>query len=412
MTFSTLALVIVLGLVGPALAWRPGWHIPVIVGELAAGVVFGVTGLRVLHPDDKVFTFLADIGFAVVMFIAGTHVPVRDPKVRGALGKGAVRAVAVGVLAAAAGYGLATAFHTGHAGVYAVLMASSSAAVVLPIIDGVGLAGPAVLATTAQVAIADTVSIVALPLVIDVHDAAKAAVGAVAVAVCAGALFVVLRWAEKSGLRQRVHTASEDRRFAVELRVSLVALFALAALATATGVSIMLAGFALGLAVAGVGEPRRVAKQLFAIGEGFLSPLFFVWLGSRIDLRDFGSHPRFILLGLALGVGAIVVHAAMRVLGQPLPLGTLAAAQIGVPVAAVTVGEQLHVLVPGEAAAMILGALITIAGAAACAGVAARGFGGPANAAAPATGGAPTVPSTPATPDPHGRPTGDGARSP
>ncbi len=50
----------------------------------------------------------------------------------------------------------------------------------------------------------------------------------------------------------------------------------------------------------------------------------------------------------------------MRILGQPIGLGVLAAAQIGVPVAAVTVGTQLHVLVPGEAAAMVLGALVTI----------------------------------------------------
>ncbi|MDF0531322.1 cation:proton antiporter [Tsukamurella sp. 8F] len=380
MTFSTLALVIVLGLLGPLLAWRQSWHIPVIVGELGAGVVFGVTGLRVLHPGDHVFTFLADIGFAVVMFIAGTHVPVRDPQVRAALGRGAVRAAAVGVFAAVIGYGLAAAFETGHAGVYAVLMASSSAAVVLPIIDGVGLTGDNVLATTAQVAIADTVCIVALPLVVDARHAAAAALGAVAVAGCAAVLFAAMRWAERSGLRRRVHQVSEDRKFAIELRVSLVGLFALAALATAAGVSVMLAGFALGLAVAGVGEPRRVAHQLFAIGEGFLAPLFFVWLGARIDLREFGAHPRSIVLGLALGGGAIAVHAAMRLLGQPLSLGALAAAQIGVPVAAVTVGQQLHVLVPGEAAAIVLGALITIAGAAAAAGIAAR-----ARASAPAS---------------------------
>jgi hypothetical protein len=38
----------------------------------------------------------------------------------------------------------------------------------------------------------------------------------------------------------------------------------------------------------------------------------------------------------------------------------LASAQLGVPVAAATVGSQLHVLAAGEPAALILGALITI----------------------------------------------------
>ncbi|MET9329521.1 cation:proton antiporter [Tsukamurella sp. NPDC003166] len=370
-TFSTLALVTALGLLGPVLALRKSWHIPAIVGPLVAGVVFGATGFRVLDASEPTFTFLADIGFALVMFVAGTHVPVRDPAVRSALGAGALRAVIVGVVAAVFGTGLATAFGTGHAPLYAVLMASSSAAVVLPIIDSAGLTGKPVLALTAQVAIADTVCVVALPLVIDPSTAGRAAVGALAVGAAAVVAYLLLRAAEERGWRQRVHEVSEERRFAVELRVSLVGLFLLAAVATRMHVSVMLAGFAMGLAVAAVGEPRRVAKQLFAIEEGFFAPLFFVWLGARIDLRDLVSHPKFVAVGLALGVGAIVAHVVMRAIGQPLPLGVLAAAQIGVPVAAVTVGEQLHVLAAGEGSALILGALVTITGAALAAGRAA-----------------------------------------
>jgi Kef-type K+ transport system membrane component KefB len=122
----------------------------------------------------------------------------------------------------------------------------------------------------------------------------------------------------------------------------------------------MLAGFAYGLALAGVGTPRRVAKQLFAITEGFFGPLFFVWLGASLDVRALGSHPSYIGLGVALGVGAVITHAAMRLTGQPLPLAGLAAAQLGVPVAAATLGTQLHLLKPGEPAALILGALVTI----------------------------------------------------
>jgi hypothetical protein len=51
----------------------------------------------------------------------------------------------------------------------------------------------------------------------------------------------------------------------------------------------------------------------------------------------------------------------MAASGQPLSMGALAAAQLGVPVAAATVGTQLHLLAPGEAAALMLGALVTIA---------------------------------------------------
>lgn len=138
MSLSTLALVLALGLAGPLLAWREAWHIPVIVGELLAGIVCGVTGFGWLDASDPVFSFLADMGFALVMFVAGTHVPIRDPRIRSALGIGAVRAVLVGSAAAVIGYLLAGFFDTGHGAIYAVLLASSSAALVLPIIDSQG----------------------------------------------------------------------------------------------------------------------------------------------------------------------------------------------------------------------------------------------------------------------------------
>ncbi|PSR66872.1 sodium:proton antiporter [Nocardia sp. MDA0666] len=372
MSLSTLALVLALGLAGPLLAWRAAWHIPVIVGELLAGIICGVTGFGLLDASDPVFAFLADMGFALVMFVAGTHVPIRDPRIRSALGIGAVRAALVGAAAAVIGYLLAGFFDTGHGAIYAVLLASSSAALALPIIDSQGLQGRSVLELTAQVAIADTASIVALPLVIDAGNSARAALGALAVIGTALLLFFLLRWLERSGLRRRAHRVSERRKFALELRVSLAIVFGMAALATRTSVSIMLAGFAAGLAVAAVGEPRRVARQLFAATDGFLAPLFFVWLGARLNLREFADRPRLVLLGLALGAGALLVHLLMRMLGQPVAFGALAAAQIGVPVAAVTVGTQLHVLVPAEAAAMMLGALMTIVAAAVAATLAAR----------------------------------------
>jgi Kef-type K+ transport system membrane component KefB len=361
MSFGTLALISAIAVVGPLLALPNRWHLPVLLGELLAGIALGHTGFGVLHPEDVSFTLLANIGFALVMFVAGTQVPVRDPRLPAALRTGTLRVLGVGALAVPIALGVAHVFGTGHPALYAVLFASSSAALVLPIVDTLRLDGAPVVALLPQVAIADTLGIVALPLAIDTHHAVRAALGAAAVIGCTAVLFVVLRRLERSGIRRRIHRLSERRKFALELRINLVILFALAALAVATHVSILLAGFGFGLAVAAVGEPRRLARQLFALTEGFLGPLFFVWLGASLDIREFGHRTSFIVLGVVLGGCAVLVHLAMRVTGQPLSMGGLAAAQLGVPVAAATVGSQLHVLAPGEPPALIVGALITIA---------------------------------------------------
>jgi Kef-type K+ transport system membrane component KefB len=373
-TFQTLALIVLVALLGPLMALPRAWHLPLVVGELAAGLALGPTGLDRLHPHEATFTFLADVGFALVMFVAGSHVPVRDPRLKTALRIGLLRALAVGGCSVVIALLVARTFGTGHAALYAVLMASSSAALVLPIIDSLKLSGDSVLQLLPQVALADTVCIVALPLAIDSKHVLRAAVGATAVLASAAAVFVVLRHLERSGLRKRMHRVSEQHGLTLELRVSLIILCGLAALATSTHVSIMLAGFCFGLAVAGVGEPRRLARQLFALTEGFLGPLFFVWVGASLDLRQLGDHPKFVLLGLALAAGTLGSHIAMRATGQPIALAALASAQLGVPVAAVTVGSQLHVLKPGEPAALILAALITIGAASASAGSAARAF--------------------------------------
>jgi Kef-type K+ transport system membrane component KefB len=359
--FDTLALLVVIGMVGPLLASVPRLRIPVVIGELLAGIVFGSAGFGVLDHTDPTFTLLANIGFALVMFVVGTHVPVRDSTLRIAIPKALVRAVLVGAVAAGLGVMLAEAFGTGHAVLYAVLMASSSAALALPVIGSLRLEGPSVLSVTAQIAIADATSIVLLPLVIDPQGAPRVALGGLAIAACAAVLFLILRTGDRTGRRKRLHRYSEEKRFALELRISLIVLFALATLAIRTHVSIMLAGFALGLVLSAIGEPRRLARQLFGITEGFFAPLFFVWLGASLQVRELGDRPEFILLGVGLGVGAVLAHCAGRLLGQPLALAALAAAQLGVPVAAATLGTEQHLLAAGEPSALMLGALLTIA---------------------------------------------------
>lgn len=374
MDFAALALICLVALVGPVLSLPTTVHLPVVVGELIVGLTLGATGLRWLDPADPTFAFFAEIGFGLVMFVAGSHVPMRDPALRGGAPVGVARAAAIGALSVPTGIGLAHLVGTGHGALYAVLIASSSASLVLPALAGVPLTEPSIVAMLPQLAIADAACIVLLPLAVDPVSAGRAALGSTAVIAAAVVVFLVFRWTERRGWRRAVHNVSEDRRLAVELRISLAVLFAMAALAVATHSSIMLAGFTLGLAFAAVGEPRRLAKQMFALTEGFFAPIFFVWLGATLNLRQLAAHPAALGLGLALGFTAILVHALPALPGlptamrQPWPVAVSTSAQLGVPVAAATLGTQLGVLAPGEDAALLLGALVTIAAVSACSG--------------------------------------------
>jgi Kef-type K+ transport system membrane component KefB len=359
-TLLGLAGLLLVSLLGPLLSIVPDARIPIVVGELLIGAAIGKSGFGWAHPSDPIFSFLAQAGFALVMMVAGSHVPVRDTRLRGALAKGGLITAGVGVLSVPVALALSHLAHTGHTAVYAVVLASSSAALVMPVVDADGLVGPQVLTMLAQVVVADTACIVALPLASDPSKAGRSAVGALIVIAAATVLFFLLRELERRGVLKAIHRRSVQQTFGLEMRLWLLLLFALAGLAVKVHVSVMLAGFSVGLILAAIGPPRRLGRQLFGITEGFLGPIFFIWLGATIDVRALVSHPKLVLLAVGLAAGTLLIHAAARLVGQPLPLALLACAQLGVPVAAVTLGTQNGSLIPGEGAAILAAALVTV----------------------------------------------------
>ncbi|MDQ4212595.1 cation:proton antiporter [Microbacterium capsulatum] len=359
MTFATLALIVLVGLTGPLLSARPSWRVPVIAGELLAGLVVGASGFGWVDSTEPTLTLLAEVGFGLIMLVIGSHIPILDRTVRAAVGRGALGAGAVAVVAVGLGVAVAALFGNEHGAVYAVLIASSSAALVLPMLQSLGISADSAAQLIAQIALADVACIVALPLVMQPSRVPLVALGGIVIAVIGVALTLVLRRFGEERLG-RVHHVSESRKFALELRFSLLALFGLAAIAQFTHVSVMMAGFTLGLVLSAVGQPRRLAHQLFGMTEGFFGPLFFVWLGSSIDLRNLLSHPQMILLGVVLGLAAVAAHLVARVVGLPWAQTVASAGQLGVPVAAVALGVQTKALLPGEGAAIVLGALVAI----------------------------------------------------
>ena len=107
MNFAELALVMAAGLIGPLLASAHRLGPPVLVGEIAAGVVIGSGGLNWVDPANPTVSGSANIGFALLMFVVGTHLPVRDARLRSSLAVGLAVTATVGALAVLGGYLLA-----------------------------------------------------------------------------------------------------------------------------------------------------------------------------------------------------------------------------------------------------------------------------------------------------------------
>ncbi len=361
MSFGTLALIGLCGFAGPLLSAGARGAAPVVIGELLAGIVLGRTGLDAIDTGNATLSFLAEIGFAMLMFSAGMSVPLREPGLRESLGKGATAAVLVGALAVGGGLLLARIGEVNHPAIYAVLIASGSAAVVLPVLQERRLASPVALAIMAQVTVADIASTVAVPLVLAPSRAGRVVLGSAIVAACTVALLAAVRRVRG---RPQVHTLRQlgkRRGWAVDLRLALIVLFGLAWLTERSGASVLIAGFGTGLMVASIGGPKRLSNEVLGISGGFFIPLFFVVLGARLDLSGLFSSASLIALAAALAALNIAIHVlAARILRQPPAAGLIASAQLGVPAAIVALGLSEHVLSAAQAAAIILAALVSI----------------------------------------------------
>lgn len=361
MTFETLAVIVLAGLGGPLLGASGRRFVPVVIGELLAGMVVGRTGLGVIDPTNPTVSFLGQVGFAMLMLSVGMHLPLRDPRLGSSLRVGVALAIFVVVLSVPGGLLAAAVAGTSHAAIYAVLLASGSAAVLLPSFEEADASGPNVLAVMAQVTIADILTILSVPIVLEPSRTSHAVLGGALVAAAVVLLLGSARLLSDREWVHRVRQLSKRRRWALDLRLSLLVLFFLAWIAQESGASILIAGFGAGVLVALIGGPKRLSTQMRGVAEGFFIPLYFVVLGAQLNLRGLFTHPAMLELMAALTVLNVAIHlAAAAVTRRPPSAGFAATAQLGVPAAIASLGLAEHVLSNTVATAVVGAALLSL----------------------------------------------------
>ena len=362
--FTSLVLLVLAGLLGPLLAAGRRFRVPVLVGELIGGVILGRTWLHLIDPAAQPFPIFASLGFAMLMFESGAAIDlgskmVRDTAVRAGLAFLTTMAVAIPA-------GLLIGAWTGatHAALFSVLLAGSSAAVALPAIREEGLAGPTVAFVIAWIALADAVTALLMPLTLTSAGQILVALLGDALIIAAAALVIRLgRRFFGTSQFQEAAKLSKQRHWALRLRISVLMLLSLGAIAEHTGASLLVAGFAAGIVLRQFGEPHRLSLELTGLATGFFVPAFFVLLGATLDLKGLVSSPSAIALAVGMAVAATVVHLVASIAvgkQQRLPAGLLASAQLGLPAAAAALGLATGLLRPPIAAALVAGGLLTL----------------------------------------------------
>jgi Kef-type K+ transport system membrane component KefB len=363
--FRQITLLVAGGLVGPLIAtWRRGL-MPVVIGELAAGALIGDTGLRLLDPKASVFPVFYSLGFAMLMLTAGTHVDPRSRAIRAGAARGALALLVVLVAAVPLGLLIGAGLSVGHQLLLIVLLAGSSAAVAFPIMEERGLTGSAVAYLTAWIALADSVTVVLMPLSLTGAGKLIPALAGDAAVIIAGLLItlIALRVGSQTLVKESVEQ-SRRKGWALQLRLSVLLLLVLGSVAEVTGASTLVAGFVAGMVLIRLGPPDRLNLQISGLANGFFVPIFFVLLGAELDLRSLVSDPRAIAFALAMALAAVIVHEVAALAtgaSQRVASGLAASAQLGLPAAAAGLAIANHLLSPAIAAALVAAGCLTLA---------------------------------------------------
>jgi Kef-type K+ transport system membrane component KefB len=279
---------------------------PAVLGEIIAGIVLGVSALRIVDPASAPIHLLSQIGVVVLLFAIGLETDIR--KLLRVGGASAIVAVTGVLLPLALGYAVSVMFDLPRitAIVIGAAMTATSVGITARVLsdlcsldtkEGQIILGAAVfddvlglviLAIVTRVASGDSLSFASGSLI------TLKAVGFLIGSVVVGSMIVppVFRLLSKLGKPDSLAP------------LALAFAFGLAALAEACGSALIIGAFAAGLILGPTAQSKNIEDGVARLG-GFFVPIFFVAVGAAVDLHAVAS-PRVVFLGLALAAVAFI----------------------------------------------------------------------------------------------------------
>jgi Kef-type K+ transport system membrane component KefB len=363
---SFLVIVSVAALAALIAGWvQPRLAIPVVVIEIVAGIVVGPEVLDLAEPDDFI-EFFSNLGLGMLFFFAGYEIDfdrIRgDPLKLALVGWALSLALAYGLGGVLMAAGLVLSLlYTGSA------MATTAIGTLIPILSDAGELrtrfGTHLLGAGAM---GEFGPILLITLVFSTRGTiSNALILLLFVAIAVGTALIAIRGAGRGWdlLERSLETSGQ---FAI--RVAVVLVFALAALANDLGLDLLLGGFVAGVIVRLALRGREVAlfeEKLTAVGYGFLIPFFFITSGLKFDLSALTEDPiRLLELPLFLAFFLVVRGAPALLLYRRVldgrdrrALAFFSSTQLPLVVAITTIAiEQGHMR--ASTAASLVGAAI------------------------------------------------------
>ena len=381
-SFAPLLIVLLIAFAVPIFLSRiKHLSIPIVVGEIVAGMIVGRSGLSFVPPDDLLVGIFANFGIVFLMFLSGMEIdfnslrssaPTPGHSGRSVLWLALSHFALTLCLASVAAYflvrfGLAT-----NRWIVALILSTTSLGVVVPVLKETNLIGQRLgQCILVSAVLADFATMLLITLAVAIVSRGLTA-EILLIAVLFVAFFLIYRFGaifnKAAALRRTIEELSHATA-QIKVRAAFAIMLAFVALSQELGSEIILGAFLAG-AIIGLlrtADDAELGHQLEAIGFGFFIPIFFIQVGIGFNLPALLASAGALLLVPFLFVGAVLVKMIPALLflanfslKESLAAGSLLSARLSLIIAAAAIGTRLGVIGESVNSAIILVAIATV----------------------------------------------------
>lgn len=378
------ALLLITGLATliPVLAKRlDRFGVPIVVYEILAGMIVGISGLNLIEPS-PILTFLAEFGFAYLMFLSGVELDLRllTPTAAATDGErrwtqplplGALIFLSTLLLAFIATSLFSPSGATSNPILLGLILSTTSLGVVVPVLKErdltASLFGQYILVASS---IADFATLLLLTTLIAVLRRGLT-LDLLLIPTLLLIFIMAARFSARAsqGRLQQVLNSISSTTAQIRVRGAIALMVAWVVLAEAFGVELILGAFLAG-AIAGLfsGPEEEVAREkLDAIGYGFFIPIFFIMVGVEFNLEAVLETTQGLILLVWLIIIAFIVKTLPALLlkfrftgRQTLGGGMLLSSRLSLIIAASAIALSMGLISETVNSDIILLAIITV----------------------------------------------------
>lgn len=374
--YSGLLIIVLLAVFVPVLLKKFKFiPIPLVVGEILAGMIVGKSGFDLISSNSWL-DFLSTFGFVFLMFLSGLELDFdlllnngktkrvwhQNPPILGIL---------IFILTLALGGIVSTLFY--HQGwisnipLMTLIMSTTSLGIVVPILKEKGLLaleyGQTLLFSAL---IADFATMVLITIYVALYRSGLT-YQVLLILLIFLPFFIFYRMGIRIA-RNKIFEELAHATFQLEVRGAIALIFIFIAFAHQLGVEVILGAFLAGVIISLVRENdlSQLNMKLDAIGYGFFIPIFFITVGANFDIKSVVNNPESLYLFFGLLISSYIVKLVPALIlkfghtwQETLGAGFLLSSRLSLIIAASAISLKLGAITEAVNGAVILVAIIT-----------------------------------------------------